>query len=127
MNKPPNYFLPIMLVSLLTTACWAQPGRFPRGSLGIPHHLVQRILKSFLNNTKQLSELIYLLTFGEKTTNIAGFMKTVPSVKNHIYRLKLNWHLPRRGKSTKQKMLEMVEVTVPIFFYFDEIWKMKQS
>ena len=30
------------------------------------------------------------------------------------------------GKSMKKKLLEIVQVTVPNFFYFDEIWKTKQ-
>ena len=33
--------------------------------------------------------------------------------------------LHRRGKIMKQTLLEMVQVTITIFFYFDEIGKMK--
>ena len=30
------------------------------------------------------------------------------------------------GKSMNTKLLEIVQVTVPIFFYFDVIWKMRE-
>ena len=46
--------------------------------------------------------------FGVKIRGIG----TIRPIKNEIY---------RRGKSTKQKLLEMVQFTVQITFYFDEI------
>ena len=44
-------------------------------------------------------------------------------IKNRIYSKKSKNQLHQRGKFVKQKLLQMIQVTVPNFFYFDEISK----
>ena len=44
---------------------------------------------------------------------------------NNIYYIKWKNQLHLRGNFAKQKLLQMIQVTVPNFFYFDEISKIR--
>ena len=43
----------------------------------------------------------------------------------NIHYIKSKNEVHRRAKFTKEKLLEMIQVTVPIFFYFDEFSKIR--
>ena len=86
------------------------------------------------NKNQQISKSPFVLWF--MGTNTSGKFKKNLALIGTLLSLAQNmWHQYKnekninssKDKSRKKKLSEMVEVGVPIFFYFDEIWKMKEK